>query len=207
MSTHEQPQAPAEKDSLLYGHATDEPLAGHSYDGIREYDNPMPAWWVWLFVATIVFSVVYYAGITFFDFVDTYEDDLAQSQEELAAIRHAYAEASPAFVVDEAALAGYMDDPAMVAGGAETYGALCAACHNTEGQGLIGPNLTDDYWLHGGSNVAVFDVITKGVADKGMPAWESTLSPEDRVELVAFIRSLRGTNPPNAKEPQGELVQ
>lgn len=204
MSTHDSKKH--EEGSLLYGQTTSEPMAGHKYDGIQEYDNPMPGWWVWIFVGTVVFAVVYFVGITFFDFVDTYEDDLAQSRQELSVIREAYAAANPTFQVDEATLAGYVGDEAMIAAGAEHYKALCAACHNEQGQGLIGPNLADAYWIHGGTNVDLFDVITKGVPEKGMPGWEANLTPEDRAAVVAFIRSLEGTNPPNAKEPQGELV-
>ncbi len=195
------------EDSLLYGHTPDQPMPGHSYDGIREYDNPMPGWWVWIFVATVVFAAVYYVGITFFDFVDTYEDDLAQSQAELVQIREAHAAAAPVFAADVATLQRFADDPAMALEGATHYKAMCAACHNTEGQGLIGPNLVDDYWLHGGSLVELFTVISKGVPEKGMPGWEASLTPEQRAQVVAFIHSIRGTNPPDAKEPQGELVQ
>src|SRR5690606_34102025 len=101
----------------------------------------------------------------------------------------------------------YVDDPAMVSAGAATYKAVCAACHNDQGQGLIGPNLTDDYWMHGGTNEAIFTSISKGIPDKGMPPWEASLTAEQRAQLVAFIRSVRGVDAPNAKEPQGELVQ
>ena len=207
MSTPDKKDKNKPEDSLLYGSTSNETIPGHTYDGIREYDNPMPGWWVWIFVATVVFAAVYYVGITFFDFVDTYEDDLAEAQAELSVMREAYAEAAPAFEADAATLQRFVADPAMAAEGAATYKTVCAACHGNEGQGLIGPNLTDAYWLHGGSAVEVFTVISKGVPDKGMPPWEASLSPEQRAQLVAFIHSLQGTTPPNPKEPQGELVQ
>ncbi|RMF65281.1 MAG: nitrogen fixation protein FixP [Bacteroidetes bacterium] len=185
----------------------DTPMQGHNYDGIQEYDNPMPGWWVWLFWGTIIFSVVYTLGLHVFGFIDSYEEDLAESQQELMAIREAYAAANPAAAIDEATLAAYVADPARVEAGAAHYAAQCAACHGDKGQGLIGPNLTDKYWLHGNTNMDLYNVITNGVLDKGMPPWEAVFTPEQRAELVAFIRSLEGTNPPGAKEPQGTLYE
>lgn len=181
-------------------------MEGHSYDGIKEYDNPMPGWWVWTFIACIVFSAVYLLGVHVFGFINTYEDDLAASLEQLEAVRAAYASANPTFQADEETLAALIADPASATNGAATYATYCAACHGDQGQGLIGPNLTDAYWLNGGTNVDIFEVITSGVPAKGMPAWENALSPEQRGELLAYIRSLAGTEPPGAKEPQGELV-
>ncbi len=208
MSTPEHRPPDAEQPgSTLYGRAHDQVIQGHKYDGIKEYDNPMPGWWVWSFYVCIVFAVVYSVGITFFDFVDTYEDDLAQSQAELQVIREAYAEANPSFTPEPASLAALADDPAAVEAGAATYAAVCAACHGAEAQGVIGPNLTDDYWLHGGSNMAIFEILKTGVAAKGMPAWESSLSAEERAQLVAFIRSVQGTEPAGAKDPQGERYE
>lgn len=183
------------------------PMQGHSYDGIQEYDNPMPGWWVWIFWATVLFTPFYILGVHVFGYIDTYQEDLAQSEQELAQIREAYAEAHPSLEVDEASLQKFVEDPAMAAAGATLFAANCASCHGAEGQGLIGPNLTDKYWIHGNTNVDIFNVITKGVLEKGMPPWESVFSVEERAQLVAFIRSLEGTNPPDAKEPQGELYE
>lgn len=211
MSTHDQHSAeeqPKKDESALFGTDNeDQVIPGHTYDGIKEYDNPMPGWWVWTFWATIVFAVVYFVGITFFDFVDTYEEDLAQSVEDLEMIRHAYAQANPQFQADEATLQEFIVDGSVLDEGQQHYDALCAACHGSQGEGLIGPNLTDRYWVHGGSNVEVFDIITEGVPAKGMPAWADALAPEERAKVLAYIRSLEGTNPPNAKEPEGELYE
>lgn len=201
------PNKQNESSSTLYGKSDDEVIQGHKYDGIKEYDNPMPGWWVGLFWITIVFSVIYYVGITFFDFVDTYEDDLAQSQAELAEIRQAYAEANPSFTPDAATLADIAGDEAAVSAGAEHYAGLCASCHGSEGEGLIGPNLTDGYWVHGGSLTDIYEVVTDGVPAKGMPAWDGALTSEQRAQVVAYIHSLQGTDPPNAKEPEGELYE
>jgi cytochrome c oxidase cbb3-type subunit 3 len=206
MSKQDNQSYPSER-STLYGDTHDQLIQGHSYDGIKEYDNPMPGWWVWIFWICVAFSAVYYAGITWFDFVDTYEDDLAQSQQELQAVRTAYAEANPTFEPTPSALAEYVGNDAKINAGAEIYAANCASCHGQQGGGLIGPNLTDKYWIHGGDSVDIFNILTEGVAAKGMPAWDGSLSPEERAELVAFIQSLEGTDPPNAKDPQGELEE
>jgi len=195
------------ESSTLYGETDNQVIQGHSYDGIKEYDNPMPGWWIWLFWVCVAFSVVYFVGITWMDVVDTYEDDLAQSQQELQSMRTAYAEANPSFEPTPAALEEVVGDAAMVEAGAETYAAVCASCHGDQGQGLIGPNLADKYWVHGGTNVDIFNVLTEGVPAKGMPPWEGSLTPEERAALVAYIRSIEGTDPPGAKEPQGELVE
>lgn len=184
----------------------DEVIRGHNYDGIKEYDNPMPGWWVWIFWLTVIFSPIYVLGVHVFGFLDSYEDDLAQGQEEIQVMRHAYAEANPDAAVDAGSLDALVANPQMATAGAAHFGAQCAACHGMEGQGLIGPNLTDDYWVHGASNQAIFDIITKGVLEKGMPPWEAVFSPEERAELVAYIQSIRGSNPPNPKAPEGELV-
>jgi cytochrome c oxidase cbb3-type subunit 3 len=187
--------------------AEQDKIRDHVYDGIQEYDNPMPGWWTWIFILTVVFGVVYMLGIHVFDFVDTYEDDLAESQAELEAIRAAYEEANPVATFDEEAIAVYVGDPVQIEAGAAHFATYCAVCHGPEGQGLIGPNLTDNYWLHGNMNEDIFEVLTVGVVDKGMAAWAAVLSPEDRAQVVAFIRSIEGSNPPNAKEPQGELYE
>jgi len=181
-------------------------IEGHRYDGIREFDNPMPGWWVWIFVASVLFAIVYSVGLHVFDFIDSYEDDLDESLARLEATRATYAERVPAPESDPAALAAIVQDPASVATAATTYASYCAACHGPEGQGLIGPNLSDEYWMHGGTDESIYEVVTSGVADKGMPAWEQVLSFEDRARLVALIRSFAGTDPPAAKEPQGERL-
>lgn len=179
-------------------------IEGHRYDGIREYDNPMPGWWVWTFVATVIFAAIYGVGLHVFGFIDSYEDDLSQSLEALEAQRASFATGAVGFDASAAALAAHIANPEAVSSGASTYDVYCAACHGGQGQGLIGPNLTDEYWLHGGSPEAIYHVITEGVPAKGMPPWEASLSPEARADVVAFIVSIVGSDPPNAKGPEGE---
>ncbi|MEM1350129.1 MAG: c-type cytochrome, partial [Myxococcota bacterium] len=87
---------------------------------------------------------------------------------------------------------------------ASVYASNCASCHGDLGQGLIGPNLVDAFWMNGGDDVSIFETVSVGVPAKGMPPWESILMPEERVAVTAFLYSIRGTTPPNPKEPQGE---
>ncbi|MDX1440569.1 MAG: cbb3-type cytochrome c oxidase N-terminal domain-containing protein [Rubricoccaceae bacterium] len=184
--------------------SSDRAIQGHKYDGIREYDNPMPGWWVWLFIATIVFSPIYALGLHQFDFIDSYEENLAESQAELAEIREVYETTGPSFKTDPGALREYAADPLMTVAGSETYTTLCAACHGDQGQGLIGPNLTDEFWINGGSPEDIFLNIAEGVPANGMPAWNTSLSDEEIAQVMSYVISLEGTNPPNPKPPQGE---
>lgn len=204
MRTEQQKVSNQDQGTPLEGGDKDRIIKGHKYDGIQEYDNPMPGWWVWLFWATIAFSGIYVVGLHYAGFIDSYADDLAQQTARIDAVRTSYAEANPSFEVTEEALAGYMDNDLAVTSGSGTFTRLCAACHGNQGQGLIGPNLTDTYWIHGGSGVEVFKAISEGVPAAGMPGWENALTPEQRAEIVAFIRSIAGSNPPGAREPQGE---
>lgn len=179
----------------------------HAYDGIQEYDNPMPGWWVWMFYLCIIFAPIYMLGVHVFDFIPTYEEDLASGQAEIAEMRAAHEQANPSPALDAAALATYIGDSAHIAAGSAVFTARCAVCHGDVGQGLIGPNLTDKYWIHGRDAEAVYAVITDGVVAKGMTPWGNILPPEERAQLVAYIRSLEGSNPSGAKAPEGDMVE
>lgn len=184
----------------------DEPIIqGHNYDGIQEYDNPMPGWWVWIFWLCVIFTPVYILGVHVFGFINTYEDDLAASQAQLQEVRDAYEAANPTFEVSNEAIAAFVGVQEHIDAGAALYGTNCAMCHGDQGQGLIGPNLTDAYWIHGNQNTDLYAVITNGVLDKGMTPWGNILSPDERSQLVAYIRSIEGSEPEGAKEPQGDF--
>ncbi len=184
----------------------DKLIAGHRYDGIREYDNPMPGWWIWLFIGGIVFGIFYVIAMYGFDAIDSYTDDLEQSVAKLQAVRDASSPTGSGGELDEATLLSMIAD-ADVAAGATLFAQQCAVCHGAEGQGVIGPNLTDNYYIHGSSDVETYNVITEGVLDKGMPPWEAVYTEVERAQLVAFINSIVGSNPAGAKAAEGTLAE
>jgi len=178
-------------------------MLDHSYDGIRELDNHLPPWWKYLFYATIVFAVVY---LFVYHIVDTlplqeeeYRMELAKAEEAAQA-----RQVSSNVAFDESSVE-FTDDATALANGLQVYTNNCVQCHKEKGEGGIGPNLTDDYWLHGGSMQDIFKTIKYGVPEKGMIAWEPLLSPTQMRDVASYVMTLYGTNPPNAKEPQGEL--
>lgn len=184
---------------------TDE-LLDHEYDGIREFDNPIPAWWTWLWIGSIVFSAVYFVH---YHVANTGTGIFAAYEMEMDKYRAIEAEQRLAAIanLDEDKLVAAMKDDAMVGAGGAKYAQLCASCHGDKGQGLVGPNLTDAYWLHSdGSLMSIRKVISEGVPEKGMPAWEKMITSEEMVQLVAFVGTLRGKNV-EGKEPQGEKVE
>ncbi|GAB5535063.1 MAG: hypothetical protein Rubg2KO_13120 [Rubricoccaceae bacterium] len=186
--------------------AVDRVMEGHTYDGIREYDNPMPGWWVAIFVITVLFAPVYVLGVHVFDWIDDYQDDLAEAGVELAAIRDAYAASGPSFEESPAALQEYAQDASLLPVGAEAYATTCASCHAADGGGLIGPNLTDEYWIHDPSPEGIWLAIKEGFPAQGMPPWGDILTSDEKAGLIAYVTSLQGTTPAEPKEPQGEPV-
>lgn len=180
-------------------------LEGHAYDGIQEYDNDLPLWWTVIFVMSIFWAVLYFVGITFTKNIPTYEEGLARENIKINAVRSAAMAKMPKLT--PASLNTLLKDESLVATGNGVYATTCASCHGAKGEGGIGANLADMYWIHGAQPMNIYDTISKGVVEKGMPSWESSLSLESRVALVAFIQSLEGTNPANPKAPQGVKVE
>lgn len=180
-------------------------LLDHNYDGIQEYDNPMPGWWSAIFVLTIIWAGIYLVGIELGVF-PRYGDDLKASQDELFAMREAHKKSKPPVVVDAKMLLAAAGDNEQVMQGAAVYGSNCASCHGDKGQGGIGPNLTDDNWIYGPEHMSMHKTIVNGTSN-GMPPWGSVLPPEEIVAVVAFIDSVHGTDPANAKEPQGDKFE
>lgn len=176
-------------------------LLDHSYDGIQEYDNPMPRWWVWGFWATIVFAVAYYFLPAPFG---EGPGNVASYEADVAAFKAAQPEPVGPGVSDEQLLA-LVANQSQVAAGKVVYDANCQACHRPDGGGLIGPNLTDDAWIHGGTPSQIHTTIAQGVLAKGMPAWERLLKPEQVNAVTAYVISLKGTNPKDAKAPEGPV--
>ena len=180
----------------------------HNYDGIRELDNHLPPWWSYLFYATIVFGIFYVILYHVTDTLPLQEEEYAIEMAEataMAEMRLAEAQASgTAFSEADLELS---TDANILASGAKIYSQQCAVCHKADGGGSIGPNLTDDYWIHGGDIQSVYTTIKVGVPDKGMISWEAMLSPEKMRDVANYIKSIRGTNPPGAKASQGTLYE
>jgi cytochrome c oxidase cbb3-type subunit III len=171
------------------------------YDGIRELDHPLPTWWLASFLITIIFAYLYWMHYQFGG-GQTQWEELASDLARLEQIQKTAA-ARPSDL--GALLATASAEPRTL--GVDAYRGKCAACHGPELQGLIGPNLTDDYWLTGnGSPESIATVILKGVPEKGMPAWEGLLSMKEIAALSVYIATARGTEPSNPKPPQGEKV-
>jgi len=174
------------------------------YDGIEEHDHPLPNWWVMIFILSIIFSVLYYG---YYEMAGgpSLDQELAQDMQE---IQQQQANNAPKPGEIKSELLAKIKDEAFLASGKKVFAEKCFMCHGDKGQGLVGPNLTDKYWLHGkGTLQDLVTVITAGVPDKGMPTWGPLLKEEEIVAVAAFISTLEGTNPPNPKAPQGELVQ
>ncbi len=176
----------------------------HDYDGIRELDNKVPSWWSWTWYGTILIGAIYLYRVFISGTMPTQIAELNQENEKAKAQNELFLKTA-GNNVDEKTVK--MLDQAGIDAGASTYTSMgCNACHGAKGEGGVGPNLTDEYWLHGGSINDVFHTIKYGVPDKGMKAWEADMSPMQIAQVSSYIESLKGSNPPGAKEPQGEKV-
>lgn len=186
--------------------AREDRLLDHAYDGIREYDNPLPGWWRAVFWATIVFAAGYWI---WFDVADRGKSPDAAYREDLAVYqsKRADREAADARNVSEDVLARNVQDAKLVDHGAEIFATRCASCHNPDGRGLIGPNLTDLYQVHGSSRMDMFTTVKNGVPGTAMPAWGEQMGPADVVAVATFATTLRGKNVPGGKTPQGAPVE
>lgn len=175
----------------------------HNYDGIRELDNDLPPWWKYGFYLTIVISVIY---LFHFHVIKTgklqqaeYEDQLTKAKSDMEEYRK-----KAANLIDENN-ATLLTDGESLASGKSIFMDNCSACHGRAGEGGVGPNLTDAYWLHKGGIKDVFKTIKYGWPEKGMKSWQQDLGAKQIHEVASYIKSLYGTNPPNAKEKQGDL--
>ena len=175
---------------------------GHNYDGIRELDNPTPPWWRWAFVATMVFGVIYMYRYHIAKTAPLQIEELniamakgeADKKEFLANSPNAFNETNIKMMEDG------------IGPGAVIFTKNCVACHGATGEGnAVGPNLTDAYWLHGGGIKNIFKTVKYGYPEKGMKAWQDDLSSMEIAQVSSYLNSIVGSNPPNAKEAQGEL--
>ncbi len=175
----------------------------HAHDGIYELDNRLPPWWINMFFITIVWAVgymyYYHWGGNGLSQKEEYQEEVETAKKQIA-----IALAGKANAVDESNVT-IVSESSLVAEGELIYKNSCAACHGQLGEGGVGPNFTDDYWIHGGGIKDLFKTIKYGVPEKGMISWQSQLKPGDMQNVASYILSLRGTNPPNQKEAQGPL--
>lgn len=175
-------------------------LLDHDYDGIKEFDNDLPPWWLWLFYICIFFAVVYmvhyHVAYTGKLQDEEYQDQMAEAEVQKAAYREKYGTIAALFSTDAK----------VIAEGKSIYEVNCVACHGIDGGGTVGPNLTDKYWIHGNTAEQIVHVINKGVPEKGMIPWEKTLKQEQVIAVASYIKTLEGTTPATPKEPQGDLI-
>jgi cytochrome c oxidase cbb3-type subunit III len=180
-------------------------LLDHEYDGIKELDNSLPPWWLYGFYVTIFIAVGY---LFHYHILGTGKLQLEEYKSEIA-----NAEASVAAyfekmggMVDETNVT-LVEEDARLANGRKIYQANCVACHATDGGGGVGPNLTDEYWIHGGTINEVFKIIKYGAAEKGMIAWKDLLGPADMQDVASYVLGFQGTEPANPKDPQGTKME
>lgn len=176
---------------------------GHNYDGIRELDNITPPWFTVSFIATIIFALIYLYRYHVSETGLTQEQELAIEMKAAQVLQDSILKLE-GNKIDENSVV-LLTASSDIDAGAKIYTAQCGACHGNAGQGGVGPNLTDDYWIHGGSVKEVFKTIKYGYVDKGMKAWKDDFSAKQIAQLSSYVKSLRGSNPPGAKEKQGEL--
>lgn len=177
-------------------------MLDHDYDGIRELDNDLPPWWKYGFILTIITSVLYLGYYHVWggpNQIDEYNAAVEKAEEQKAAYL-----AKSGEQIDENTVTMIVDK-AQLTDAQVLFNNSCAACHGADGGGTVGPNLTDDYWIHGGTLKDIFKTIKYGVKDKGMPAWDGNLSPKQMATVSSYIKTLKGTHPSSGKAPQGDL--
>jgi len=176
----------------------------HDYDGIKELDNDLPPWWVYLFYATVIFGVIYIGKYHLFggdNQIQELEKDMMIAQKEI----EEYKKTAPDLLTADKVV--LLTDAGDIAAGKAIFDANCVACHRADGGGGIGPNLTDEYWILGGDVKEIFNTIMEGGRDgKGMVAWKQQIKPSDIQKVASYILSLQGKNPADGKAPEGDKV-
>jgi len=177
-------------------------MMDHDYDGIRELDSKIPPWFSWLFILTIIFAIYYMLQYHVFGsgqvMQEEYNEEINKASVEKEALMK-----SGALVNEETVK--LLTDAADLQKGNEIFEANCIACHASDGGGIVGPNLTDKYWIHGGGIHNVFKTIKYGVVEKGMISWQTQLNANQMQDVASYVLSLQGTKPAAPKSPEGEL--
>ncbi len=178
-------------------------ILDHNYDGIKELDNTLPPWWVYMFYMTIIFAVIYLLRFEVFNGdsnVMEYEKDVAQAKIDIAE----WKKNNPNMI--DASSVELLTEAADLEKGKEIFNTNCAVCHLADGGGKIGPNLTDDHWINGGGIKNVFTTITEGGRPgKGMVAWKGDLTALERAQVASYVLSFQGTTPATPKAPEGDV--
>jgi cytochrome c oxidase cbb3-type subunit 3 len=178
-------------------------MLDHDYDGIKELDNVLPPWWVNLFYITIIFAFVYLVRFHIFNDYDQaseFETEMAIAKAEV----EKYKLTAPDLMDKEKVI--LLTDASALAEGKAIFEAKCVACHKSDGGGSIGPNLTDEHWILGGGIKNVFNTIMEGGREgKGMVPWKTEIKPSDIQKVASYVLSLQGTNPKDAKAPEGDI--
>ena len=178
-------------------------LLDHDYDGIKELDNTLPPWWVYLFYGTIIFAAIYLVRFEILG-ADNQEMELKKEMAQAKIDIANYMKTAPDLMNEQSVT--QLMDAASMADGKKIFLANCVACHRADGGGQIGPNLTDDHWILGGGIKNIFHTLENGGRDgKGMISWKGTLKPKDMQKVASYVMSLKGSNPKDPKAPDGEI--
>lgn len=179
------------------------PMSDHAYDGIQEYDNPLPGWWKWMFIGSIVFSVCYamyfHIGAPGRTILDQYDRELAYNT------RLQFKDIGD-LQADSATILAYMEKDSWMKVGQVVFRTNCISCHGRDGEGKVGPNLTDDYYKNARDVEGLARVVANGAGKGAMPAWGTRLHPNEIVLVSAYVASLRGSNAENGKAPEGSQI-
>ena len=175
-------------------------LLDHEVDGIKELDNNLPRWWVWLFYITTAYAIVY---MVYYHAMGAGDLMVAEYDKEMA-VGESIKNAAIARFEGSIDSASPSTDPVVIARGQQIFATTCAPCNGVQGQGIVGSNLTDDYWIHGSTFQDSLRTIYNGVPEKGMISWKDSLKPDQILASASYIYTLRGTNPPNPKPPENQ---
>jgi cytochrome c oxidase cbb3-type subunit 3 len=177
----------------------DEQQGTHVYDGIVEEENRLPRWWLGILFGSVAFAVIYWAGD---QQLKAWGSPRETFDKQMAAARAAQTAAMA--TVSAQSLVALSQQPAKVAEGKDTFASTCSPCHKADGSGLIGPNLTDEYWLHGGAPDKIWKTVHDGVPAKGMVAWADILGEAKVASVVAYVLTIKNTHVAGGKAPEGD---